>query len=141
MLGWKSNLASPTDSPHIFNRTAHMLEISNFECIIPSVVHLLNHLSLITNDRFLSTTFIYGWLPLCLCQTSDHYSEILNTVKLPLGKTRLFRVNPRATVGRISFTILVRKSEKQWKLLSFCQEIFPTGGPTGNQTFFRGCSP
>ena len=60
-----------------------------------------------------------------------------NTVRLPLGKTGLFRVNPRATLGCISFTILIRKSEKQWKVLSVCQENLPTRGPTGNQTFLQ----
>ena len=42
----------------------------------------------------------------------------------------MFRGNPRATVGRLILTILIQKSEK-----------LPTGDPSGNQTFLRGCAP
>ena len=53
----------------------------------------------------------------------------------------MFSVNPRVTVGRISFPIVIQKSEKQWKVLRVCLEKLLMGGPPGNQTFLRGCTP
>ena len=46
----------------------------------------------------------------------------------------MFRVNPRVALGRIIFTILIQKSEKQWKVLKVCLENLPTRGPLDNQT-------
>ena len=34
----------------------------------------------------------------------------------------MFSVNPRVTLGRIIFTILIKKSEKQCKVLRVCLE-------------------
>ena len=53
----------------------------------------------------------------------------------------MFSVNPREARGRIIFTILIQKSEKQWNVLRVCLENLLTGGPSGNQTFLRGCTP
>ena len=40
----------------------------------------------------------------------------------------MFSVNTRVTLGRITFTILIQKSEKQWKVLRVCLENLPMGG-------------
>ena len=53
----------------------------------------------------------------------------------------MFSVNPWATLGHIFFTILIQKSEKQWKILRVCLENLPTGGPSGNQTIIWACTP
>ena len=50
----------------------------------------------------------------------------------------MFRVNPRATLGPMIFTILIKKSEKLWRFLRDCMENLPKGGPSGNQTFLQG---
>ena len=39
----------------------------------------------------------------------------------------MFRVNPRVTLGLVFFTVLIQKSEKQWKVLRDCLENLPTG--------------
>ena len=46
-----------------------------------------------------------------------------------------------ASLGLIIFTVLIRKSEKQWKVLRDCLKNLPTGIPSGHQTFPRGCAP
>ena len=46
----------------------------------------------------------------------------------------IFRVKPRANLGLIFFTVLIRKSEKQWKVLSGCLKNLPSGFPSGHQT-------
>ena len=43
----------------------------------------------------------------------------------------MFRVNPRATLGRIIFTILIQKFEKQWKILRVFWKHLPLGPPYG----------
>ena len=53
----------------------------------------------------------------------------------------MFRVNPRVTLGLVFFTVLIQKSEKQWKVLRDCLENLPTGIPSSHQTFPRGCTP
>ena len=44
-------------------------------------------------------------------------------------------------MGHIIFTILIQKSEKQWKVLSGYLKNLPSGIPSGYQTFPRGCGP
>ena len=44
----------------------------------------------------------------------------------------IFRVKPRATLGLIS--VLIQKSEKQWKVLRGFLNNFPPGIPFGHQT-------
>ena len=44
----------------------------------------------------------------------------------------MFRVKPRTTLGLIFFTILIQKSEKQWKILSGCLKNLPSGIPEAN---------
>ena len=46
-----------------------------------------------------------------------------------------------ASLGLIIFTVLIQKSEKQWKVLRDCLKNLPTGIPSGHQTFPRGCAP
>ena len=53
----------------------------------------------------------------------------------------MFRVKPRVTLGLILFTVLIQKSDKQWKVLSGCLKNLPTRIPSGHQTFPRGCAP
>ena len=53
----------------------------------------------------------------------------------------MFTVKTRATLGLILFTVLMQKSEKQWKVLSGCLKNLPLGIPLGHQTFPRGCAP
>ena len=53
----------------------------------------------------------------------------------------MFRVKPRATLSLIIFTVLIQKSEKQWKILSGCLKNLPSGIPLGHQTFPRCCAP
>ena len=53
----------------------------------------------------------------------------------------MFRVKLRANLGLIFFTVLIQKSEKQWKVLSGCLKNLPSGIPSGHQTFPRGCAP
>ena len=53
----------------------------------------------------------------------------------------MFRVKPRANLGLIFFTVLIQKSEKQWKVLSGCLKNLPLGIPLGHQTFPGGCAP
>ena len=53
----------------------------------------------------------------------------LNTIPLPLG---MFRVNPRATLGRIIFTILMEKFEKLGKSLGFSGKICQREVPRAN---------
>ena len=52
----------------------------------------------------------------------------------------MFRVNPRATLGLIFFTVFIQKSDKQCKVLSGCLKNLPTGIPSGHQTFPWGCA-
>ena len=76
------------------------------------------------------------------------YIRLLNyssEVWICLGQTypkvyrNMFRINPRATLGRIIFTMLIQKSgKKQWNVLRGCLEKFPQGSPEGNQTFLSG---
>ena len=47
----------------------------------------------------------------------------------------MFRFKPRATLGLIFFTVLIQKSEKQWKVLSGCLKNLPSGIPEGK--FFQ----
>ena len=51
------------------------------------------------------------------------------------------RAKPRANLGLTFFTVLIQKSEKQWKVLSGCLKNLPLGIPLGYQTFPRGCAP
>ena len=53
----------------------------------------------------------------------------------------MFSVNPRVNLGRIIFTVLIQKSEKQGKVLRVCLENLLAEGPSGNQTFRLGCDP
>ena len=41
----------------------------------------------------------------------------------------------------ILFTVLIQKSDKQWKVLSGCLKNLPTGIPWGHQSFTPGCTP
>ena len=50
------------------------------------------------------------------------------------------RAKPRATLGHTFFTVLIQKSEKQWKVLSGCLKNLPLGISLGYQTFPRGCA-
>ena len=64
------------------------------------------------------------------------------TVRLvPRPSQNMFRVDPRETLGRIIHSILIQKSEKQWKVLRVFLKNLPTGGPLGNQTYLLGCAP
>ena len=66
----------------------------------------------------------------------------LNTVRLHWSKTGICSVlTLGASLGLIIFTVLIRKSEKQWKVLRDCLKNLPTGIPSGHQTFPRGCAP
>ena len=53
----------------------------------------------------------------------------------------MFRVNPRVTLGLVFFTVLIQKSEKQWKVLRDRLTNLPMGIPLGHQTFPQGCAP
>ena len=53
----------------------------------------------------------------------------------------MFRVKPRANLGLIFFSVLIQKSEKQWKVRSGCLKNLPSGIPLGHQTFPWGCAP
>ena len=53
----------------------------------------------------------------------------------------MFSVNPRLTLDHIIFTIMIQKSEIQWKVLRVCLENLPMGVPLGKQTFLWGCAP
>ena len=53
----------------------------------------------------------------------------------------MFSGNYKVNLGHIMFTVLIQKSEKQWKVLRVCLENLPMGGPSGNQTFLWGCAP
>ena len=65
-----------------------------------------------------------------------------NTVRLHWSKTGICSVlTLGASLGLIIFTVLIRKSEKQWKVLRDCLKNLPTGIPSGHQTFPRGCAP
>ena len=65
-----------------------------------------------------------------------------NTVRLHWSKTGICSVlTLGASLGLIIFTVLVRKSEKQWKVLRDCLKNLPTGVPSGHQTFPRECAP
>ena len=74
---------------------------------------------------------------------SDYSSEIwIYTLQIyPRVYVNMFRFKPRATLGLIFFTVLIQKSEKQWKVLSGCLKNLPSGIPSGHQTFPRGCAP
>ena len=48
----------------------------------------------------------------------------------PRVYVNMFRFNPRATLGVIFFTVLIQKSEKQWKVLSGCLKNLPLGIPS-----------
>ena len=43
----------------------------------------------------------------------------------------LFIVNPRATLGLTIFTVVIQKSDKQWKVLSGCLKNLSTTIPSG----------
>ena len=65
-----------------------------------------------------------------------------NTVRLHWSKTGICSVSTLgASLGRIIFTVFIRKSEKLWKVLRDCLNNLPTGLPSGLQTFPRGCTP
>ena len=53
----------------------------------------------------------------------------------------MFRVNPRVTLCHIILTILIHKSEKQWKVFKVFGKHLPTVIPWGNQMFLHGCAP
>ena len=44
-------------------------------------------------------------------------------------------------LGLIIFTVLIKKSEKQWKVLRDCLKNLRTGVPLGYQTLPWGCAP
>ena len=52
----------------------------------------------------------------------------------------MFSANPRVSMGLIIFTVLIRKYEKQWKVLRDCLQNLPMGLPSGHQTFPRGAA-
>ena len=72
-----------------------------------------------------------------LCRLSDYSSEvwIYHCQTYPKGYRNMFRVEPRATLGLIFFTVLILKSEKQWKVLSGCLKNLPSGISQGK--FFQ----
>ena len=47
----------------------------------------------------------------------------------------------RATLGLLFVTVLIQKSDKQWKVFSGCLQNLPTKIPSGHQTFPLGCAP
>ena len=67
--------------------------------------------------------------PEYLLQTfSDYSSEvwISQNQTYPKVYRNMFRVKPRANLGLdIFFTVLILKSEKQWKVLSVCLKNLP----------------
>ena len=56
-----------------------------------------------------------------------------NTVKLHWSKTGICS-GFRATLGRMIFTNLIQKSEKQWKVRKIFLENLLKGSPSGNQS-------
>ena len=65
-----------------------------------------------------------------------------NTVRVRASSTGICSVlTLRASLGLIIFTVLIQKSEKQWKVLRDCLKNLPTGVPLGHQTFPCGCAP
>ena len=46
----------------------------------------------------------------------------------------MFRVKPLVTLGLVFFSVLIHKSEKQWKFFRDCLENLPTGIPSGHQS-------
>ena len=65
-----------------------------------------------------------------------------NTVRLEQVQIHCFSKQAHeATLGCIFFIFLSPKSDKQWKVLRDCLKNWPTGGPSDNQTFPRGCNP
>ena len=58
-----------------------------------------------------------------------------NTVGLHWSKTRICTVfTLGASLGFIFFTVLIRKSKKQWKVLRDCLKNLPMGIPWDHQT-------
>ena len=66
-----------------------------------------------------------------MSRLSDYSSEIwIYTLQIyPRVYVNMFRFKPRATLGLIFFTVLIQKSEKQWKVLSGCLKNLPSGIP------------
>ena len=62
-----------------------------------------------------------------------------NTVRLEV-QMNMFGHKPRATLGLIVFTVLIQKSEKQWKVFSGGLKNLPSRIPSGRQTFPQGCA-
>ena len=52
----------------------------------------------------------------------------------------MFNLNPGASLGVIIFTVLIRESEKQRKVLRDCLKNLPTEIPAGQQTVPRYCA-
>ena len=64
----------------------------------------------------------------------DHSSEVwIYTLQTSLEVHRnMFKHKPRASLGLIFFTVLIQKSEKQWKVLSVMGKVCPREIPRAN---------
>ena len=49
----------------------------------------------------------------------------------------MFRVKPRVTLGLMFFTVLIQKSEKQWKVFSGCLKNLPSQTTTVDFPLFK----
>ena len=73
------------------------------------------------------------WLR-CFQGTQTQYCEPCRLVLPVFCRQEMFIVKPRVTLGLIIFTILIQKSDKQWKFLSGCLKNLPTRIDLGHQT-------
>ena len=53
----------------------------------------------------------------------------------------MLRVKPRATLGLIFITVLIQKTDKQWKVCCGCLEKLALGNFRGSSDFPEGPSP